>query len=487
MASRSQRSTGVEAAMLTSYDEVAYPSNAFRQTHPGRLAAHAHLFGLPYAPVETCRVLDIGAGDGANIIPMALAHPDARFVGFDLSTSAVARGRADIETLGLKNVELFVGDILDVDLGSEPFDYTIAHGVYSWVPDHVRDATLALNRRCLAPHGVAFVSYNAFPGCRIRQVMRDMLLFAVRDVQGAEARMNAAVERLREIVDTFPKDEMYGALIIDHAEHLLRRRASVLSHDELGEEYFPVHLHEFVAHIARHDLQFLTEADAGRCGEGFLPPYALDDLQFDVLAHAQNMDFKAGRPFRQSLVIHGGVPIDRVPRPERLLDMHVASTARRVDGGAFLAGATQFEMKDEILERTVDALAQAWPATIPVSSVIDDPERAGALLRMYWTEVVELHTAPLSFPGAGSPRPCASPVARLQAERGQSLLTTLNHGMVEVEDPFSRQFIARLDGSRSREQIARDVAPALGGSVADAQAQIDAQIEVLAKMPLLMS
>ena len=472
--------------MTTTYDEVAYPSKAFRQTHPDRLAAHAHLFGLPFAPVETCRVLDIGAGDGANIIPMALVYPKARFVGFDLSAAAVARGRADIEALGLRNVELFEADILDVDLGAEPFDYTIAHGVYSWVPETVRNATLDLNRRCLAQNGVAFISYNALPGCRVRQALRDMLLYAARDVHGVEARAAAAAVRLREIVDTFPKTEAFNALIVNEAEHLLERGPSVLSHDELGEVYHPVHLHQFRRHIAGYGLQFLTEAEPSRCGEGFAPPYAVDNPDFDVLAHAQDMDFTSVRFFRQSLVVRDHVTINRLPCPERLLDLHISSTARREESGAFISGTIQFEVTDDILARAIETIGGAWPATVPVASMIDDVERAGALLRMYWLGVVELHTAPMTYVGANGARPRASPVARLQAGRGQNLLTTLSHGMVEVDDAFSLQFIAGLDGSRTRAEIARDIAPALGGAIEVVTAQMDVHLDTLAQMPLLL-
>ncbi len=473
--------------MTTTYDEIAYPSRAFRQTHPDRLAAHAALFGLPYAPVETCRVLDIGAGDGANIIPMALAYPKARFVGFDLSAAAVARGNADIAALGLKNIELIEANILDVDLGPEPFDYTIAHGVYSWVPDPVRDATLALIQRCLAPNGVAFISYNALPGCRIRQAMRDMLLFSVRNISGTEARTAAAMVRLKEIVETFPKDEAFNLLIINEAKHLLERRHSVLSHDELSETYHPVHLHQFCSHIAGYGLRFLTEAEPSRCGEGFAPPYALDDPDFDVLAHAQDMDFTAVRFFRQSLTVRDHIAIDRIPHPERLFGLHASSTARRNEEGAFICGSTQFTITDDTLVQALNALGQAWPGTLPVSSLISDIDRAGALLRMYWTDALELHTAPMSFASGDSARPCASPVARLQAARGESLLTTLSHGIVEVEDAFSLKFIAGLDGTRTREQVAHDAAAALGISPDGAISQMDQHLDTLGRMPLLVS
>ncbi len=90
----------------TSYDEVPYASHAFPQTHPNTMATVATLFGMTPAPVTNCRVLELGCAAGFNIIPMAAALPDSRFVGVDLSSRQVAEGQEAIKALGLTNVEL---------------------------------------------------------------------------------------------------------------------------------------------------------------------------------------------------------------------------------------------------------------------------------------------------------------------------------------------------------------------------------------------
>ena len=472
--------------MTTAYDEVAYPSHPFAQTHPDRLACHAMLFGLPCAAVETCRVLDIGAGDGSNLIPMAASHPRASFVGFDLSQEAVKRGAAMIAALGLTNIEMVVGDIMSADFGAGAFDYVIAHGIYSWTPKLVRDGLLASIRRHLAPHGVAFVSYNALPGGRIRQALRDRLLFAVRGVEGAAARAEAAHAHLLALIDGFSKDDPFQVLLLIEAQRLTERSLEVLAHDELSDTYYPLHFHEFRDHAERHALQFMTGAESSRCGEGFAPPYALDDPLFDVLAHVQELDFKDFRFFRQDLLVHGDVKLSRVPRPERLLAMHVSSSATRNEAGALQVGASQINVTEPVLAAALETAAGVRPATVPVSSVIKDAEHAAAFLRMYWIGAVDLYAAPSTFPTRAGDRPTASPFARLQAARGQTLLTTLSHGMVEVKDTFSLKFIAGLDGSRTRDQIARDIAPVLGGTIEAVTAQMDSQLTLLAQMPLLI-
>ena len=154
------------------YDAVDYGGFVNPNSHPGQMAAMGLLHGLSPAAVEGCRVLEIGCNQGRNLIPMACAIPGATFLGVDLAAAPIARGQERIERLGLRNIRLMQGDLMefgrtpdaawDGTLG--PFDYIIAHGVYAWVPGAVRDGLLELCRELLTPEGVAFITYNALPG-----------------------------------------------------------------------------------------------------------------------------------------------------------------------------------------------------------------------------------------------------------------------------------------------------------------------------------
>src|SRR5258706_13848073 len=92
---------GPEAS--SSYDAVPYSVGAFPQTRPDRLATLATLFGLHPAPPSCARVLELGCAPGGNLIPMALADPEARFVGIDLSARQIADAQATARELNLGN------------------------------------------------------------------------------------------------------------------------------------------------------------------------------------------------------------------------------------------------------------------------------------------------------------------------------------------------------------------------------------------------
>jgi len=469
----------------TAYDEAPYLSHVYPQAHPDRLATHATLLGVPCAPVETCRTLEIGCGDAVNLISLAYTHPKARFVGIDLASTAIARGQAMIDALGLNNINLVQADILDADPGE--FDYILAHGVYAWIPPAAREAMLAMIRRALAPAGVAFVSYNALPGCRVRQVVRDMLRFALKGVEGVSARAEAARDVLREIAEDLPGESPFHTAVREEANDTRARPLSLVAHDELSDDYHPVHLFEFVDHCARHGLAFLTEAEPRNSAAGFLPPHALDDPDFDVIARAQHADFALLRCFHQTLVVRDDLVFSRRPRPENLYGLHAATPATLNEKGVFETSQMTFEIEDETTSAAIRRLGRAWPKTLPVRELIGgDAVRAEALLNMYWAGAVALHAEPSTYVTTPGERPEASALARLQARSGTGRLVTLRHATVEFQDDFSREFIGGLDGTRTVEEIVRDVCARLDGPPDKIDHEVRTNLVAMAEMSLLV-
>ena len=88
----------------TAYDSVPYPGHVHTHSHPNRIAAIARLFGIDAPPVSTARVLEIGCGDGGNVISIAYTLPRSQCVGVDLAATAIERGRQHVRALALQEL-----------------------------------------------------------------------------------------------------------------------------------------------------------------------------------------------------------------------------------------------------------------------------------------------------------------------------------------------------------------------------------------------
>ncbi len=88
-----------------SYDTVPYQSNFQPQIHPDRMATLAVLLGMKPAAVENCRYLELGCGEGNNLIGFAHSLPESEFVGIDLSARQIETANRAVEELALKNVK----------------------------------------------------------------------------------------------------------------------------------------------------------------------------------------------------------------------------------------------------------------------------------------------------------------------------------------------------------------------------------------------
>jgi SAM-dependent methyltransferase len=283
------------------YDQIAYRTFPRRQTHPDRLAAIARYFGMHPAPPAACQVLEIGCGNGGNLIPLAYYLPQSRFTGIDLAASPVAEARAMAGDLALTNIELSVGDLRDLGAEHGEFDYIFAHGLYSWIPEEVCDRLLAVCRQRLAPEGVAFVSYNVYPGRYPRQMIREILLYHTRALADPVKRIAEARRLLAQL---------------DHPEarSLLEQGDDSLFHDDLAPINDPVWFREFAAHAQRHGLQYLGEADSPNTFDQATAPFDAEEL----IEREQYVDFLKLRPFRQTLLCRAETALVRATGETRM-------------------------------------------------------------------------------------------------------------------------------------------------------------------------
>src|SRR5262249_17557113 len=279
-----------------------------------------------------CRVLELGCAGGGNLIPMALTLPASRLIGVDLSARQIADGQKLAAELALDNIHLRHLNILDVDQGLGQFDYIVCHGVYSWAPGPVRDKILEVCARNLAPHGVAFVSYNPYPGWHMNGMIRAMLCFHARRFARPEDRVRQARALLHFLAETAaPEPNAYSRLLQEGLEVFGNVDNSYLLHEYLEEVNEPVYFHQFVERAAGHGLQYLAEAEVHTMAPWRFPARvaeAVARLSSNFIELEQFLDFVGNRKFRQALLCHADVALERHVRPERLTGLYVASALR---------------------------------------------------------------------------------------------------------------------------------------------------------------
>jgi len=447
---------------VTAYDLVPYVNRPYAQTHPSRLFVLGKLAGLDPPPVQTCRVLEMGASEGVNLIGMAVALPSAHFFGFDLAHTPVERGRRVIADLRLTNIRLDQMDLLEYGVSSGKFDYIIAHGVYAWTPPVVRDRMLGLIHDLLTPQGIAFVSYNVKPAGYLHKMVREMMLFATRGVDDPRQKLARTREWLRVIAA--------GKHIATatRAKELLERTDSALLHDDLAEGYEPVYFHEFAEHASSHGLEYLGDANpldqSPRDVTQEEREAILRNAAGDRIAEQQLLDFVRMRKFRQSVLCHQGIPVSTAWDAARAEGLFATSLAREEVSGAFVspAGArmtTPHPAPIAYLRRLIEAAPQAE---------IVSAEDAPLATQLFGAGLIELHACEGIAVRAGE-KPAASPWARYQVARGDAHVTTLWHRPVEIVGEPMRRLFELLDGTADRISLAQ----AMQCSAADLNQELD--------------
>ena len=487
---------------MTAYDDVLYTGRAYPDTHPDRLATIATLFGMTPASIERCRVLEVACGDAANLLPMAYGLPESDFVGFDLAAEPIAAGRRAAERLGLRNLSLATHDIADFPADAGRFDYIVAHGLYSWVPPATRDHLLALIAQHLAPNGVAFVSYNVYPGCHLRRMVWEMLRFHVDHLPDPRQRIAEAQTLARLLATGRLASDEYSAVVQRELEQVADRDPAVLFHDDLAATNDPVYFHEFAGHAARHGLQFLAESELQTMGYAGLTPQAQRVLaQLDPLSREQYLDFVRCRRFRQTLVCRADVALDREIGPARFDGCLLGARAQVRVAGA--SGTVEALGPDEaLLQAVLDEVAAAAPRPLTADELASRVRaRCGAthpkandarfLRELAFGAAraggLQLHRHAPRLATEPGERPLASAVARLQVET-DVIVTTLWHDSVRLDDEAARALLPLLDGTRDRAALVAALGTRLAGKDGASPAEaLEVHLRQFAKLALLLA
>jgi len=468
--------------IAASYDAVAYDSRPIHYAEPDALAAIATLHGLTPPSPSRCRVLELGCATGMNLVSMAFRMPKSKFVGIDLAPNHIESGRFIVSELGLQNVDLQLRSIADIGEADGLFDYIICHGVFSWVPPNVQDAILRVCSQNLSEHGIAYVSYNTYPGWHRRGMLRDMLLFHDDPSLDPAERVARAREFASAIAASDPtNDTAHFAVLREEAKELEKQRDVHLFHEQLEPWNEPIYFSEFMRRASTNGLAYVADSHSGVESAAMAKLREKLGENFDHLRMEQYIDFVRGRPFRRSVLCHAAAK----PTPEAvangvhrlMIRARVASAEASPEDAARGPGVTSFQTPEGVKVTTnnplviaiLTALMDATPEAVPFddlrrrvserfaasrqTSDVDDEALASALLACTRGAFVEFRVLPSPLVSRPGLRPKASTLARWQALSFEEV-TTLAHSYYKLVG-IERFLIAHLDGTKDRAQLVR--------------------------------
>ena len=436
-----------------SYHQVPYLTLPMSQTHPDRLASVATMFGMVPAPVTACRVLEIGCGNGGNLIPMAHFLPGSHFAGVDLAAEAVAEGRGWVDELGLRNLDLIAMDLCEIGPALGEFDYIVAHGLYSWVPAEIRDRLLAVCRERLTPQGVACISYNALPGRHVRMMLREMMLYHTRDSTDPSERVQRARDLLRMTGEANLCSRAWQPMIEEEIASMLGGNPGWFFHDDLAPVNDSFYIRDFAAHAARHSLQYLGDAEAHLM---FDIKNALAWLGDDVIEREQYLDFLCFRRFRQTLLCRAETRLERPAGPERMDRFLFSSPARQSDAQIEGLHSVSITEAPPPVARVAAAMGEAYPLPVGFDQLLehsaDRETLRGILFTLISSGFADFHVTGFASGRSSGARPRASRLARWESAR-TGVVTYSNHSVLKL-DPTVRALMELLDGTRDLDRIA---------------------------------
>ncbi|MCC9641738.1 class I SAM-dependent methyltransferase [Rhodopirellula sp. JC740] len=437
---------------MSNYDEVPYPDFIHPVTHPGNIAAIARLNGLDAVPPESCRVLELACGPGGNLISLASLLPNSQFEGVDLAAGHIKTGNAVIAKLGLNNIQLKHGNIEDwavePQTDDERFDYIIAHGVYSWVPDAVRQSILAICQMRLSERGVALISYNTYPGWHQREMARDIMRYHAEGIDDPLTRLRHGKALLSSVMQNVPQGSAYRLSLEEELKALEQANQAYVFHEQFEDTNEPRYFHQFAAEASSHLLQYIAEAEWGDTTYEYVRPDVARALaSLPKTRRAQTLDYFRRRTFRQTLVCHESVTLSETLQSSEIETMHLASTSTMQDGQLTGSNGLSGSVGHPVTQIAMQRLIELYPRTISFEELchevkstspdFDTPEAMDDLK----ADLFELVCVGLVTVSASSVQPCCTvstrphvaELAREQARTGETV-TNLWHQPIRLDD-----------------------------------------------------
>lgn len=471
-----------ERILEAEYNKTPYQSFPFNHTHPTHLFTLGTLFGLKPAPVENARILEIGCASGGNLIPVGYHFPSSQCLGIDISEKQIDDGQKQLLDLHIQNVELRHQSLLNFGREEGKFDYIICHGVYSWVDHEARQKILQICHDNLAKNGIAYISYNTFPGWNMVNSVRELMMWHTKNLTDPVQKAAQARSVLKFIADGLQEDKSPYATFLRNEIQLLSVHAdSYLLHEHLSSYNDPVYFHQFMEQANQAKLSYLADAFLATMFTENLPPQFANELKKinNIVTTGQYMDFIRNQRFRCTLLCHQDQVVNRSLKTTDIENFYLQFVGKtdtvnlnENDIGKgndinFMNASVTLKLRNSLSQLAMLILYQEQlkpmhyqelceqliirSSTKEMSAIKHHLNEELNLMRTVLAGLVNISSYAPNYTLQVSEKPTACPYARYLATI-QSFATNRRHQAIKL-DPLTKSLLPLLDGSRDFMQL----------------------------------
>jgi methyltransferase-like protein len=275
------------------------------------------------------------------------------------------------------------------------------------------------------------------------------------------------------------------ALMLQRERELINGRPDLyIAHEFLEEFNDPIYFNEFIEWAGQHGLQYLAEAEYSTMHTANFPAEVADKIRglgHGLIETEQYMDFLRNRTFRQTLLCHREVRLERELTTHTMASFRISSNVVPLDGQPDLTSqetdryrgknGTVLTVTNPICKAAMLHLGEIWPRAVTLEQLLDaarlrmEPDGSSVLgatlldqqrhavgdmlLRCLSLDIAEFHVAPPAYQAESGEVPHARELARQQARRSKSV-TNLRHEQVVLDDEVSYYVLLNLDGSHDK-------------------------------------
>jgi methyltransferase-like protein len=265
---------------------------------------------------------------------------------------------------------------------------------------------------------------------------------------------------------------------------LLVRSPSYLMHDYLEENNSPVYFHEFMAHVSRHQLQYLGDADLYTMLGSTLSKEAEADLDKidDLVDYEQYLDFFYVRYFRTSLLCHEHVDIARDLDVDKLRDWYFYAQLKSRDEidlystdaqSFFDQSGASFNISHPLTKAAIVELAYIYPNSHSWSNLLqraqtilqevespyanaEPDELLMELFNLFISKGLRLSTVKRNCSNDFSAKPRANRLARVYGLHNKCCIASVHHASLRL-DPMEQYLLTLLNGENTLDVIQQAV------------------------------